>query len=423
MPQKNHNPNRTPDRLSDLFSRYRVAPYTPALRELWGRHFDGDRSASEDLFHHYAPLVRLVAQRLMQIRPELFRDMDVVLSDGAFGLWKAIDRNGVNERADGPAFFLIARRSIKKFIYRCAEENAFIKRRGMEHVSNIAKIRARLTAQLGRLPYRDELAAAVRQFLPVAAQIFVEGERGCHDDSSYASPTNPDAPGPVDSSAVESSPEWPVLDAETIRLAEAGMTAEDRGILRRVLDGHRPAEIARHLGISKDRIKRRINGVIWTCKSNAALCRYLGVEHQERPGRVRIVVAAPDIAIPRQHRTRQPGPQLPITASSGGARSRAVVSIDPETARLAESAMNPQQREIFSMMLQDLPLAEVARRLKMGERTARGHMTRIIWLCKTNQALASHLGNAASQKPKIVHGRLPFQRLDELRSALGRKAG
>jgi hypothetical protein len=73
-------------------------------------------------------------------------------------------------------------------------------------------------------------------------------------------------------------PDQALLDREVMRLAEKRLGAQDRKILRMVMDGAGPAQVAAALDVNKFSAIRRINGVLWETRRRADLAEYVGVE-------------------------------------------------------------------------------------------------------------------------------------------------
>jgi DNA-directed RNA polymerase specialized sigma24 family protein len=70
---------------------------------------------------------------------------------------------------------------------------------------------------------------------------------------------------------------------EAMKLAMKGMQAQDRKLFKLVMKGVDQAEIARRLGVSRQRIGQRLNGVLWELRSRADLAEYLGVKPESPP--------------------------------------------------------------------------------------------------------------------------------------------
>jgi DNA-directed RNA polymerase specialized sigma subunit len=265
---------RTPAKLSTLFTR----PYCSdpsSTFDLWRKHFAGDADATAALFEFYAPLCMIVAARYMR----RFRGtwptetFDDVLSDASLGLLTALRLT-----PGGPHFFnLFAQKEINKTIHRQWQMRRWGGRRGSERASVVAEIRAKLTAEEGRLPTPGEMGEALQRKIS-NPNLAVHG-----DPRIYAASQDKNIRREMLATAEKQSPDRRAIEAETMRLARKGMTAEDFKLLKMVLSGMEPAAIARRVGLDRTTVADRLNGVLWLCRCNADLARHLGVQPATMP--------------------------------------------------------------------------------------------------------------------------------------------
>jgi len=75
----------------------------------------------------------------------------------------------------------------------------------------------------------------------------------------------------------------PMIDPDLLRRVAKGLDKRDRRILRMTLRGLCPAEIARKLGVSRERGWQLVNGLLWTLRANTQLAAAMGVEAIDRP--------------------------------------------------------------------------------------------------------------------------------------------
>ena len=267
-----------PVNLATLFRR-RFTIDTPATESLWRRHFQGDLTADSLLFEHYAPLICIIAGRLNRRCPHLFTEgFDWMLSDGALGLLNAIRLN----RVVHAGFRLLARREIRKSLFREMQTRRWGGRRRAEKLSVMDATRGRLTADLGRLPTPGEMQIELRKLLGHVGNFFVHGEPEIYSHSATADSgaREIDVAGPAD------SPLDRILDAEAVRLAKKGLSRVDQKILTMLLQGKSRREIAEATKIPYSKIGDRLNGVLWESRCRADLAQYLGVQAARMPKKI-----------------------------------------------------------------------------------------------------------------------------------------
>jgi DNA-directed RNA polymerase specialized sigma subunit len=76
-----------------------------------------------------------------------------------------------------------------------------------------------------------------------------------------------------------------LLDRETIRLAMKSLKGVDRTLFKLALDGESLGEIARELGIARQAVQRRVNGLLWSSRCRADLAEHLDVQPDAAPAR------------------------------------------------------------------------------------------------------------------------------------------
>lgn len=240
---------------------------------LWHRHFQGDADADHALFTHYAPFVAIVAFRLHRRRPELFDDVEQLISDGSLGLLHAIRLT-----RQGRGFWVFAKREIRKQCYREMQTRQWGGRRASEKRSVLRSVQATLTAELGRLPGEEETLARLGEIFD--NPLVYVGHADQHAMSQIG------ADGRVEARNVRqpgARPDQQLIDAEVIRLAGKGLDRRDRKILKAILAGQTPKEIADRFELSYSTVRNRINGLLWSCRSNAELAAYVGALPGEMP--------------------------------------------------------------------------------------------------------------------------------------------
>jgi len=261
---------RSPTKLSTLFNHAFPSADEGAvvLREyrVYGRRADRDA-----LFEMYAPWVQVLCARLKKRRPDFYRDdLDVMVSDGCLGLLVAIDKyDGITS-----SFPSLSADIIIRFVRRgriVANGGEGRHRRNCQ----IAAARGDLVQRLGRVPLADELAERLRDVITNPG-IHIHRESLVplyRKDGSPFDVADKDEPGALQE----------IMGSEAMRVALAGLEKKDRQIFKLLLKGVSDVEIARKLGVSRQRIGQRLNGVLWLARSNARLAECLGVEAEQPP--------------------------------------------------------------------------------------------------------------------------------------------
>jgi DNA-directed RNA polymerase specialized sigma subunit len=280
----------------DLENQQRIAA-------LWERHFAGDARADQSLFEAFAPLVLSVAGRLKFRLPSMFTEpLDDMLSDGSLGLCNAIR----TEKWGHWAFVVNAQREIRWALFR--EHRA---RRWGGEKRNIAagvaaEIRGRLTGELGRLPTPEEMASALHGKI-ANPMLYVHGHPDIYARSQLGTEDKA-----IPEPGQAAPPDRRAIDAETIRLASRGLSAQQKTILKMLLAGASRQEIGKKLGMTKGTTLYELNGLLWLCRSHAELARYLGVKEEPMP----------DIGHCRLPKVSKLGP-APLADDDGHRRQRA----------------------------------------------------------------------------------------------------
>ncbi|HZL33855.1 MAG TPA: sigma-70 family RNA polymerase sigma factor [Tepidisphaeraceae bacterium] len=266
---------QAPAKLCTLFDgRY---PSDARSAALWRRYWEHRRREDEArLFEAYAPLARIMAYRAKRGRPGFYTDeLDELISDGALALLRGIQ--GSNEGGAPVAY-------LRKWISNGLRQCVIIRRGGGVRFHRLRGIvegaRRDLVQQLGHMPSDEELSERLagvidnpaiyrgrEAHMPQVSQLVRVGDRPRSD--------------PVDTH--ERDPSQRMMNREAVRLAMAGLKPEDRRILKLILAGDFPANIARKLGVSRQRIIQRLNGVLWEARSRADLAEYLGRQPQAPP--------------------------------------------------------------------------------------------------------------------------------------------
>jgi RNA polymerase sigma factor (sigma-70 family) len=266
------------DDLHDCPPRLRALLRAPYVRDVPAELLPAfaptcDPAARTALVEFFAPLV-LINASVMRRRHFDFYPADSfgqMIADGMFGLLRAV------HLADNPATFSSYARTWICTSIRRGRREALGMRRPSDRI--IAQERERFIQAEGRLPTRQELLKRVGQHIsnpniqigeapPIA---FSQLETEAHAFVSYLA------------DQCTESPDQRLLDRETVKLAMKGLKPTDRKILKLLLRGQNQADIARRLGLSKQRVHQRLNGVLWEARSRADLARHLDVEPTARP--------------------------------------------------------------------------------------------------------------------------------------------
>jgi RNA polymerase sigma factor (sigma-70 family) len=266
-------------------------PTTPALAELLGRgiplaterlalmrrYAQHGRVADRDqIFELFLPWIRILACRLKARNPAYYRnDLEDMIADGAVGLLEAIQWHDTTD----PRFHVNVRQRISRVIYFGQRRMNFGRKAGDDHRSEIAKARADLVAEHGRVPTQDEVTAKLREIFPNPN--FVIGNEPNLESTSADDATGYRGHDPIDRR--ERSPDAPAMDRETIKLALGDLKGRDRQIFKMSLKGIAEEQIGGKFGLTRARVSQIVNGLLWQARARADLAQYFAVQPEPLP--------------------------------------------------------------------------------------------------------------------------------------------
>jgi RNA polymerase sigma factor (sigma-70 family) len=214
---------------------------------------------------------------LRKHRPSYYRrdPLDDLISDGCLGLMRAIARTeGRHPDAIFSYIWKLIRMTIRKGILERHEQ--YQNHYADERVHVMARARARLTQQFGRVPTPEELLAEVGSSI---------GNPQFYMDVPGVMHFSADEDGRLQAGNIadwrEPSPDDKLLEADARRMAMKELKGSDKTIFALLMKGDCPADIARKMGVSRQRICQRLNGVLWEARCRVDLAAYLGVAPEE----------------------------------------------------------------------------------------------------------------------------------------------
>jgi len=251
----------------------------PAVVPIWASYLrDRNVPDFQRLVEYYLPLLRIIVGQLKRRRPGMFTDdPDLYISDGAEMLMRLI--RGQKYSFDPGIWLATCFKYIRANVYRERDRRVFwcgatqVQQRRTAFI-----VRSDLAGRLGREPTALELGEALRL-------------RVCDPDRYVALP---DAPPPKMNRFSEleaddgkrprefedsrsADPSSRMVNQEIVRLAMRGLDPVDRRILRSVLRGDTASSVAKKLGVSRERIRQRLNRILWEARCRADLASNMGV--------------------------------------------------------------------------------------------------------------------------------------------------
>jgi len=256
--------------LLPLEFRKRIPDEDAASAGLWHAWLKRrDRAAFDGLLVRYLPVARAMAWRMKRRRPAYYHEpIGDLVSDGVLGIIRFIQYRAryQPEMMLGAAFWAVAR-----YIRRCVAGRFWTGGHSRGRLDELEHIRSSLTQELGRVPSRSELTSELAKSI-----------------------TNPNIV--IDVPKIERLPDWPLavendsdsqdgpmIDPDLLRRVAKGLDKRDRKLLRMTLRGLCPAEIASKFGVSRERGRQLVNGLLWTLRANKQLAHAMGVEAIDRP--------------------------------------------------------------------------------------------------------------------------------------------
>jgi RNA polymerase sigma factor (sigma-70 family) len=246
----------------------------PAAHPLWKRYLaTRSRAAAERLYEFYLPFVRVGVFKLKMSRPWLFSEgIGPMISDGFLALRRVI---ADTESFDPDRFRQILFAAIRHRIWEGRDRMEFggARRAGPRRV--LIAIRSELTRRLGRLPERAELLRELRgQILNPSVHVACIDERPV-EMRPFSELESPSMDRPMEfADPAADDPAKRAIESDLMRRTMNVLAPRDRKILRMVLRGENGAAIARRFGISRERVRQRLNGILWEARKRADLAVY-----------------------------------------------------------------------------------------------------------------------------------------------------
>lgn len=249
-------------------------------RELWERAQTGDTGAREQLVHRYLPLARQLAARYAGRG----RPLEDLIQVANLGLVKAVDRYRLDR---GAAFSSYAVPTIVGELRRHFRDVGWavhVPRSVQERVLKIGRATEGISADTGRTPTVDELAAATEE----SAEDIVEALSAGH---AYEADSldEPGAAGDGESASRgdrmgEDDPGFErVEDWQAIAPAIQELSDRDRKVLQlRFFGDLTQSQIADHVGVSQMQVSRILRRCLSMLSAHA---RSGAGEADEPPGR------------------------------------------------------------------------------------------------------------------------------------------
>jgi RNA polymerase sigma factor (sigma-70 family) len=250
--------------------------HDPAAAALWKKYLaTRSKPATQRLYEYYLPVVRIVAIRLKQSRGTMFRDdIGTLISDGFLGLRRAIEFTESFEYGIESWLY----KSIRRAIYSGRDAMQFGGRARTYARRTLNAIRADLAARLGRLPERDEILIELRKQFKNPGVYIARIDERTPKMSPVSELENPDLPPLEFADTAAGDPSNRVIESDIMRRVEKVLKPRDRQILRMILRGDTYAEIGRRFHISRERVRQRLNGILWEARGRADLVRYYGTD-------------------------------------------------------------------------------------------------------------------------------------------------
>ncbi|MGD0464649.1 MAG: sigma-70 family RNA polymerase sigma factor [Tepidisphaeraceae bacterium] len=285
---------------------------TPALRKLLKKPFRFDdpnalplwkkylatrsRAAADELCQHYLPLVGIVALRLKKRRPWLFpEELGYLISDGFMGLRQFIE---YADAFDPLYCSRTAFRQIRRWIFRCRTQMEFGGWHRAYARRTLSDVRAKLTRQLGRLPEREEILRELRAHVKNPAMVIARIDETPPRVSRFSELGSSSLPPLSFADPAADDPSKQAIESDIMRRVVKVLKPRDRQILRLILRGETYADIGRRFHISRERVRQRLNGILWEARQRADLATYFGDDpipeiRPLRQGKDRCLASAP----------------------------------------------------------------------------------------------------------------------------------
>jgi RNA polymerase sigma factor (sigma-70 family) len=255
----------------------------PETAEVWQRYLsDRNRADFDWLFNQYLPVVWYEARKVKRQQPGLFPDpLGDYVSDACLGLLQTIPQ--IKFFTPGVTQIYI-RQYVKRAIWNLARSRSWAGRKRIESMRTIQQIRSVLTAQHGCVPEREAIVAALAEKVKNPNIYFSYFDEGINQMVPRSQLEKEDGRKLMRNEDPHSpDPSAKVMDEEVVRLAMKGLDKVDRKILRMALAGDGDTAIGKAVGLSRSRVRVRLNGVLWESRCRADLAAYLGVEPDEAP--------------------------------------------------------------------------------------------------------------------------------------------
>jgi RNA polymerase sigma-B factor len=242
-----------------------AAVAVPDDRELLRRwHEDGDREAREQLAERMLPLARSLARRYAN-KGEPLDDLEQVAS---VGLLKAIDRFDIAREVKFATFAVPTIAGELKRHFRDRGWMLRVPRDVQELNARLARVRDRLTRELGRGPSVPELAAGVQASTEQVLEALsaADAYRTLSLDEPLA-----DGVGPLDALGSDDENFERTEQRLLLRRGFDGLEPREREILRlRFFEGLTQREIADRVGISQMHVSRLIRRSVEALRATIA---------------------------------------------------------------------------------------------------------------------------------------------------------
>jgi DNA-directed RNA polymerase specialized sigma subunit len=253
-----------------------LAPETDQTDRLWDRWLrEGLQADFNRLVEFYAPIAALSARRSKHRAPTFYIDpIEDLLSDGLAELVRLIGRTTLRI----PAGALV--KCVRGRIFReCARRNWGGSKRYVRHAI-IRDARARHFAEHGQLPTQSELVESLRGIITNRA-IQIGDVPATHRFSELE---KSERRGAFDIAASKPEPSSiQIRPGELRRLAGQILKGAELQAFLMSLDGKRQEDIARVLGVSRERARQRISGAMWTMRAHRDFAGRFGFEPSKAP--------------------------------------------------------------------------------------------------------------------------------------------
>ncbi|MGA2443340.1 MAG: sigma-70 family RNA polymerase sigma factor [Tepidisphaeraceae bacterium] len=246
----------------------------PAAFPLWKKYLaTHSRVAADRLYEFYLPFVRVGVFKQFSSRPWLFTDgIGDMVSDGFLALRRVIE---LADSFDPDHFRCTLFLAIRRYIFRGREAMDFGSFHRIHARRVLSAIRSTLTCQLGRLPEREEILRELRRQVQNPSVHIAYIDEHPVKVLRFSELENPSIDRPVEvADPTADDPSERAIASDLMRRTMNLLEPRDRKILRLTLRGESQTAIARRLGISRERVRQLLNGIIWEARSRAELATY-----------------------------------------------------------------------------------------------------------------------------------------------------